>query len=237
MMKTRGEKLLELQEVENDLRDKIAAFKAVKKELELTSPVRVAKRRLDDARTTESEVRAQQQDLNLEWQGVIEKANREEKRLYSGEVTNPRELEALQMDVEHLARRRKSLEEQALELIEEVDHLSKQSEEAKEAYESVAEESRERQEQLTAYHKALRSEIAKQRKHRERALEEIDAGDLDQYRYVQRLKNDTHAVALLQDGICSACHIEVSAAKRDMVERTNRSALSTCGNCGRILVT
>ena len=235
-MSTRGEKLLDLQEVENDLRDKIAAYKAVQKELELTSPVRRAKRALEEASEKEAETRARQQDIQLEWQGLIEKANQEEQRLYSGKVQNPRELEDLQMEVEQLTRRREVLEERALELIEQVDQLSTETQAAEEAYTSVAEESRERQEQLAAYHKALRVEIARRRKEREKMLGDIDPADLDQYRYVQRLKNDTHAVAVLKDGVCGACHIEVSAAKRDSVERSDRTALSTCGNCGRILV-
>ncbi|MDQ4077499.1 MAG: hypothetical protein M3220_14785 [Chloroflexota bacterium] len=236
MMMSRGAKLLALQEVENDLRDKIAAYKQVQKHLTVASPVRKARDAYEEAVDAEKEARTQQQSLNLEWQGVIQKADEEEKRLYSGDITNPKELEAIQMEVEQLKRRREVLEERALELIEQVDGLTQEAEEAREGYEQVEEETRQRQEALEKKEQQLKRYISHRKREREKLLEEIDPVDLDQYRYVQRLKNDTHAVATLQDGVCGACHIQVSISKRDSVERVDKSQLLTCGNCGRILV-
>ncbi len=235
-MMSRGAKLLGLQDVENDLRDKIAAYKQIQKHLTVASPARQARQTFEEAQSSEREIRAQQQDINLEWQGIIQKADEEEKLLYSGAIKSPKELEALEMEVVHLKRRRATLEERAIQLIEQVDKLTQQTNEAKGEYEQIAEDTRQRQEALEAQAEQLKRYISKRKREREELLKEINPSDLDQYRYVQRLKNDTHAVAVLEEGVCGTCHIQVSAAKRDNVERVDKAELFTCGNCGRILV-
>lgn len=232
----RGTHLLDLQEVENELRDKIAAYKRVQKELHLTSPASQARRAYEEAAAAEKAARARQHDLNLEWQGLIQKLDHEDKRLYDGSIKNPKELTNLQLEVEMLKKQRERLEEQALALIEEVDTLTLRATEAKATMERVEQETSKQQERLLAQEETLKRHIGRARRKREEMLTAINATDLEQYRYVQRLKNDTFAVALMQDGVCTACHIEVSASKRDTVERAATTTLVTCGNCGRILV-
>ena len=232
----RGEQLLELQEVENQLRDIIGAYKKVQKELMGSARVRSARDTYEAAQAAEKEARAQQADLNLAWQGLRQKVDQEEKLLYSGDVKKSRELEDLQLEVDMLKKQLDSLESEALELIESVDVRSQEASTAREDYERITEESRSRQAELEAEENRLKRLISRHRKNREKMLAEIDAVDLEQYRYVQRLKNDTFVVAALNDGVCNACHIEVSFSKRDMVERAPGDRLVTCGNCGRILV-
>lgn len=235
-MRNRGAQLLELQEVENDLRDRIAAFKKIQQYLTRTSPAQQARQSYEVAQSAEREARSEQQDVSLEWEGLIQKVDEEEKKLYSGDISNPKELENLQLEVEHLKKRRAKLEEQALELIERVDGLSQETASSKEEYEQLTEDERHKQEQLEAQQDKLRRYIAKRKREREELIKHIDPSDLEQYRYVQRIKNDTHAVATLENGVCGACHIEVSASKRNRVEREDKSDLVMCGNCGRILV-
>src|ERR687893_250980 len=85
---SRRSRLLDLQEVENSLRDKIGAYKKIQKQLTLDSPVRLARVAYEQAEQAEGEARARQQALNLEWQGLIQKVDNEEKRLYSGTITD-----------------------------------------------------------------------------------------------------------------------------------------------------
>ncbi len=56
-----------------------------------------------------------QSDLNLEQGSVNNEASRTEKRLYSGNVTNPKELADLQQKIEALGRRNAVLEDEILE--------------------------------------------------------------------------------------------------------------------------
>ena len=163
-----------------------------------------------------------------------QKVDAEEKRLYDGSIRNPKELTNLELEVEMLKKQQARLEEQALALIEEVDHLSQTTAETKAAYEMIEQDSRTRQSELESEESQLKRYIAGRRRVREQMIGTVDPTDLEQYRYVQKQKNDTHAVATLRDGVCGSCHIQVSQAKRETVERSN--TLVTCGNCGRILV-
>jgi predicted nucleic acid-binding Zn-ribbon protein len=56
--------------------------------------------------------------LEDEAQGLSDQATAADKRLYSGEVTSPKELQALQADVEQLRRHQRAVEEQAIEIME-----------------------------------------------------------------------------------------------------------------------
>lgn len=232
---SRGTRLLDLQGVENHLRDKIGAYKKIQKELTFDSPARHARLVYEEAEKEEKAARARQHTLNLEWQGLIQRVDTEEKRLYSGAITNPKELTNLQLEVEMLKKQREKLEVQALTLIEEVDQLAQATADAKEAYEKIELDMRSHQLELEKQEGKLKRDISTSKRQREKMIEDVGSGDLEQYRYVQRLKNDTHAVAAMVDGVCSACHIEVSAAKRAQVE-SSPNTLFTCGNCGRILV-
>lgn len=232
---SRGAHLLELQDIESDLRAKLEQYRKIQRLLGESTPVRKARLAFEQAEAEEQAARARQQDINLEWQGVRTKVDSEEKLLYGGTVRNPKELTNLELEVEMLKKQQAKLEEQALALIEEVDQLAQVTASAKAAYETIEQESRTRQTDLEAKENQLKRYIAGRRKVRDEMIGTVDPVDLEQYRYVQKQKNDTRAVATLRDGVCSSCHIQVSQAKRETVERT--SNLVTCGNCGRILVT
>lgn len=235
-MNNEGQQILALQEVENDLRDRIAEFKRVRYELESPSPSRAALKSLREAEAAEQEARRRQRTINDEWQAVLAKIDGEETQLYSGNVKNPKELTNLQLEVESLKKRRATLEEQAILLITEVDDLAHVTETLRNDYDSIQGESESQQEDMAKRANELKREINELRRQREKLLSEVSSALLDQYRYVQRLKNDTHAVAELRDGICGACHVQVSASKQNSVERIDHIKIETCGNCGRILV-
>lgn len=236
-MMSRSAALLALQELEYELRESLGRYKRVQKEREGSPEVRRARQAYEKAEEAEKRARARQTDLNLEWQQLLKKLDREEKRLYDGSIRDPRELTNLELEVEMLKKQRAKLEEMALELIQEVDQLAAETVQRRTAYESLDEADRAHQQAMEQEEKQLKRAISLSRVERDKLLGAIDEGTLEQFRHVQRLKNDARAVATLEDGVCSACHVQVSAAKRDTVERADTKGLVTCGNCGRILVT
>ncbi|HEU4488534.1 MAG TPA: hypothetical protein VFS38_04545, partial [Actinomycetota bacterium] len=77
---------------------------------ELSSDHAVAERNRD-------EVGRAQDRLESEISSLEQKLQREQERLYSGQVSNPRELAGLQAEVEMLIRRRGALEDELLEVM------------------------------------------------------------------------------------------------------------------------
>src|ERR671919_1673708 len=71
-----------------------------------------------DAQRRRDELARSQQRLQDEIASLTERANQAEKQLYSGSVSNPRELQALQDDVASIRRRIGQIEDDELEIME-----------------------------------------------------------------------------------------------------------------------
>jgi predicted nucleic acid-binding Zn-ribbon protein len=233
---SRGAQLLELQQVEETLRQKIGAFKKIERVLAEETPVARARQAYEEAERAERHARAQQTGLNLELQQLNDKITAEEKKLYGGEVKNPKELVNLEVEVGMLKKQKDALEGQVIVLMGDIEDLGKRAAMAKADCERLEQESQAQVVRLRKEQDALKKEIGRAKRTREGVLERIASTDVEQFRYVQRMKGATFAVAQLTNGVCSACHVEVSASKRSSVERPTDNKLNTCGNCGRILV-
>jgi predicted nucleic acid-binding Zn-ribbon protein len=233
---SRGAQLLELQQVEETLRQKIGAFKKIERVLAEETPVARARQALEDAERAERHARAQQVGLNLELQQLADKVSSEEKKLYSGEIKSAKELVNLEIEVDMLKKQKDALEGQVIVLMGDIEDLAGRTAAAKAELERLEQESAAQVERLRREQDMLKKEIGRAKRTREGVLERIDSSDIEQFRYVQKMKGATIAVAQLTNGVCSACHVEVSASKRSSVERPTDSRLNTCGNCGRILV-
>ena len=85
---------------------------------QLEADVRAVDDQLADAQRRRDELGRSQQRLEDEIASLTERANQAEKQLYSGAVTNPRELQALQDDVASIRRRIGQLEDDELEIME-----------------------------------------------------------------------------------------------------------------------
>jgi len=75
--------------------------------------------------TAQADLRARQirlRDLELELQSAVDKAKKVEGDLYSGRISNPKELRAMQEDLEALGRQRQRIEDEMLTLMEEVEN-------------------------------------------------------------------------------------------------------------------
>lgn len=234
---SRGNRLLELQKIEQDLQGRMGSYKKVQQRLATSSPVEKARKAYERRVEREKNARANQNNMTLELKSLIEKVKEAEEQLYSGIVKKPKELTNLEKELEGIKKRRDELEENMLALIDKIETLSNNANKAKLQYENVQVASSERQDALEKREYALKRYISRIGRTRKKILDEVNAKDLELYRYVQRKKGELLAVAKLAQGVCNACHVEVSAARRDKIERmTSKDKLSTCGNCSRILV-
>jgi len=233
---SRGAQLLELQQVEEFLRQKIGAFKKIERVLSEETPVARAKQAHEEAQRAERHARAQQKGLNFELQQLSDKVAEEETKLYSGTIANSKELVNLEVEVGMLKKQKDTLEGQVIVLMGDIDDLAKRTAWAKSECERLEKESQAQVTVLLQQQEVLKKDIGRAKRKREGVLEHIDTIDVEQFRYVQKIKGETLAVAQLTEGVCTACHVEVSAAKRSSIERPTDNKLITCGNCGRILV-
>jgi predicted nucleic acid-binding Zn-ribbon protein len=183
-----------------------------------------------------------QQQLNLglqaqkeaEW--ALEELDRrlrmQEQRLYSGVVTNPKELHALQQEVQHLRAQQNRQEEMTLEVILTTESLQEVANSKAEALQQAQEKWLEtnasgmiRRDQL----EAKRQELMANRK---QFVSNIDAQLLTRYEALKRTKQG-RAVSKVDQNSCQWCRVILTPSELQRVRTT--TDLQMCSNCGRIL--
>ncbi len=171
--------------------------------------------------------------LESEVSSLGDKIAREEKKLYGGTVTNPKELGSIQEEIRQLDKQRDELETALLEAMETVERDTANVTEAKGRQ-------GQRQAELEAKERAYSSkaadldrQIQQQDAARTGIAENVDPELLAVYDKIRRQKGGV-AVGEFHDGICGACRVELPAEEVDRMLHTD--SLWRCPQCRRILV-
>jgi predicted nucleic acid-binding Zn-ribbon protein len=172
-------------------------------------------------------------DLNLEIKTVSSQSTQLSDRLYSGKVSNPKELEDIQNKIAELKRRRETLENNLLETMITVDDLQTALESATDQLRDVETTHAASQKALKTERRRLKEEFQALKEDREAAQQEITDDNLELYKTLRSQKRG-YAVAVLNGEICSACGV---GAITTLVQRVRQGQeLIRCSNCGRILI-
>ena len=190
----------------------------------------------------ESAIEAEQQRLQeadrqhrlqkLEADGLRERAGELDTRLYSGEITNPRELGSLDQETSHA---RNQLQQRDAELLE----LSSQAEESQKRHVALKKELSDtlatwesRQAELTDWIKQATVEQESLAEQRSQIAAMLDPADLKRYESL-RITKRGRAVAKVERGLCQACRMSLPTQQLQRVRAGRQTIL--CSSCGRIL--
>ena len=150
-------------------------------------------------------------------------------------IVSPREAEAIQHEMANLVARRGELDDRGLELLEESSMSDDEIARLDRAIESarVVADDAERG-AVVAESEADRA-LETLRGERSSAAASLDAASLADY---ERRRNAFGgiAVATIEHGTCTACHMELSVAETDVIKRLPADAIPECPHCARILV-
>ena len=193
---------------------------------ELEADLQIANRQNTDAAR-------EQERLEGEIELLDQKVAREEQRMYSGNVANPKELSSLQAEVEALKRKKSSMEDELLDVMERREQIGETVQTLSAEREEAARESAE----LTAKVEGLTGEIDSELKGHESQRVEVASTIPDDllalYDKLRESKNGVGAAALV-DGTCQGCHTKLPAKEVERVK--SEGGLQRCDNCRRILV-
>jgi uncharacterized protein len=207
-----------LREIELQLRNNAELVAAQKQVVQLTQVAAAA--------------RKQQQDLEFELGQVQIKRDLTETNLYSGRITNSRELQDLQTELQSLRRRIADLENALLEAM----MAREEADEAARAAEEQLEQVRMRLEQvqgvLVAEQTALETHNATLQGEQQQLRRAVPAEALDSYDYLKD-RTGYMPVARLRSGVCSVCGTEVL---RPTQQKVQRGQIAYCDTCLRLLV-
>jgi predicted nucleic acid-binding Zn-ribbon protein len=171
-------------------------------------------------------------DLDLEIRAITGKASAVEDRLYSGKVTNPKELKDMQDEIESLKRHRGKLEDDLLEAMIGVESGNASLGKARNHLEAERSAWQSEQVDLEAERAALQSTLATLRAERAIILPEIEPRNLEVYKRLFRSKNG-QGVSVLIDTSCGGCGVGQTTSVVQQIRQARE--LVFCSNCGRIL--
>ncbi len=162
-----------------------------------------------------------------------QKITKEEQRMYSGNVSNPKELSSLQDEVAMLKKRKGALEDELLEVMVQKDQATETLERLKQEKETTERASEELTASVTALTAEIETELGTHEGARTGVVGTIPAEVLSLYDTLREQKGGVGAAAL-RDGTCDGCHTKLPPMEVERVKR--EGGLQRCDNCRRILV-
>ncbi len=225
--------LRRLADVDDEWDDKGRRFQQARSRL---SDVATLETRRGEQRSRQEELAARRRrlhDLELELEGLQERARQVEADLYGGGVLAPRELENLRRDGESLKRRMDQLEDQALELMEQVEMLGASVEEGAAELASFERDWSEETASVREEYTTLRSRLEELKAERDMLRAAIPRRELALYDELRRSKGG-RPLAPMVDRVCQICRVSVPTHKATIAEGGG-DTVATCEGCGRIL--
>ncbi len=230
MSRTLG--LYNLQKTDDDLQIVSRRLKEIAATLGESDQVAEARQRATDAEEHLAKCRTQTRDLDLEVRGVNQRIETSEQRLYSGRVTNPKELANLQEDAVSLKRWREKKEEGLLEALVAEEDAEKNLSGAQSSLGQIIARWEADQEDLVAERSQLETQQEELLQHRGSLIASIDPEDIGTYQSLRQRKRG-RAVVVVEDGICQGCRMPPPTSQ--VQQAGTGETLVFCNNCGRIL--
>jgi predicted nucleic acid-binding Zn-ribbon protein len=187
---------------------------------------------LDERR---GEISRAQGRLEDEIASLGEKAKADETKLYSGSITVPKELQALQDDVDHIRSRMRRLEDDELELMEQAEPLDAERDTLLARRADLDAQAQRLTASIAEAEAAIEGELATVRDQRARAASSVPDDVLAEYESL-RTRLGGIAVARLNGASCGGCHLQLSAVEVDRILSLDPSEPVHCEECGRLLV-
>ena len=156
-----------------------------------------------------------------------------EQRLYSGKGS-PRDLQALQQDIEKDRLRRTGLEEQALKAMESAEKAAREVERVRGAVAKVLGEVSSGKEKQGAEREQAQQQLDRRKAQRERLVADVPANWLQLYDRLRQRTIDGIAVARVTQSRCDGCQDNLPSAE---IQRARHSSTPVqCASCQRILL-
>ncbi len=226
--------LLDLQETDQQLAMCRRAYRQLKEELEAEGGVPDLTSRLERAHHRQLELKVEAARTESEAATLGERVKQLEERLYSGAITNVRELTAI--ETEHNSARR-----ELARVDEAIGPAKVAAEEAESEHERLKAELESRKSEWTQRRKELnqeRSRVSAEYKKvgavRESATAGIPAPDLETYNALLPRMNGL-AVVRVDRGVCQGCRVRLPIGEISRMQ--SATGLVNCSSCGRILLT
>lgn len=225
-----SQQLHQLQEIDLEIEANERTLRQITGQIGEDEVIVRAQQKLASERQQLEELQRQQHTAEWEIEDLTDKIRPAEEKLYSGRITNTKELTSLQQEVEGFKAHRGQLEDKVLEIMEQVEQAQAKVATTGEELKKLETEWQNQQQQLSADMERVKALLADLRQKRQVLTDKIEPQTVTLYQQLRKEK--TTAVAKVQQGICSGCRISLSTAN---LQQVRSGSLAHCTNCGRIL--
>jgi uncharacterized protein len=180
-------------------------------------------------------VHAEERRLDDEARSIAAHAADADKKLYAGTTSSPRELQAMQADVDMLKRQLSELEDQELEVMEQRESLDTDLAALDTDIAAVARDMEQLQSVIASVEHEIDDEIAVEEAERAKLATTIGDALLRDYER-RRAQNKGAGAARLVGTTCQACHLTIPSTEAERIRRAAGAEVAYCDNCGAILV-
>ena len=225
-----AKQLYQLQEVDLEIESNEQSLKRMLRQLGEDQVVVGAQTRLASEQQSLDKLAHQQRSTEWEIDDLVSKIKADEGKLYGGRINNPKELTNFQHEVSILKTRRDQLENNALEIMTQVELAEASVTAANSELEKLEAEWQEQQKQLSVDMEKLKGDLSELGHTRQIISDEIDPKSVGVYDKLRKHKGQ--AVARVEQGICCGCRIALSSSE---LQQVRSGKLVQCSACGRIL--
>jgi hypothetical protein len=225
-------KLYRLQQIDSQVDDVNARLEEIGAALAEDQVIRDARSAAEESTRAEQATQKDLRGAEEEVKAQQEKIEQNQASLYGGKVTNPKELQDLQMEAEALTRHLRTLEDAQLEKMMHVESTQDAAKLARANLEAVRAQRDVDHRTLGSEQEKLTMELSRLQEERASAAHGIPEEDMRVYSSLREIKGG-QAVAKVLNKTCSACGAELSASLSQAARSPNQ--LARCDTCKRIL--
>ncbi len=224
--------LYQLQQLDLELERFVGEQQAIASALQGNSNLQKLRKEYDIAQQQLRQGLQAQKEAEWANEDLNRRLSVQEHRLYSGAVTNPKELQSLQQEVQRLRAQQSRQEEVTLEVMDAAESLQEVAGHKAEALQQA--EDAWAQESATMVTRRDQLEVRRQETEakRKQLAASIDAALLSRYEALRRTKQG-RAISKVEQNSCQWCRVILTPSELQHVRMS--AELQTCSNCGRIL--
>jgi len=193
---------------------------------------------LNQIQTVQSELHENervQKRLEDEVATLEDRIQRQQNKLYSGEVKAIKELQALEADIEGLKERQILVEDQIIEVMELNEPIIERIKELKNTKDGLEGTITELQKSLMQSEQGLETLTTQAEEERDELTKDVQEELLGIYDNIRRQPGRV-GIALLSGSTCRGCHLDLPAVEVDRIKKLPNDTLINCEECGCILV-
>jgi len=225
--------LYQLQTIEIQIDDAQARIREIEEALTNDEVLRQAEQAIVQAEEALVPLRKQLRELEHELETSSVKRKEVEERLYSGNVKNPKEMQELQQEVDHLKGRQGSMEETMLGLMMSLEEAEDTLEQREDKLTRTQTNRRSQHDAWRAEQERKQQEIVGLQEQRANMLDRITGEALKLYEQLKPRTRKAPVAKMHNDGVCAACGVQQNSVAQKSIRR---GSLEQCLNCRRILI-